>query len=250
METNKSDSEAIANQTTIMDYAETKTNGYGNMDANPPTTSNENGQGLLDDMESYGLKSNTVANQASVEDYADSKTNRYGSIDFVPATTSNEKGSDVNEPAPADLGFSLATNENVKGSVESSTENSIKNATSNGVSQEDTNDDGSRTVDPPANGHNEASTNGVPGIPINGEPEQNEYVNKDIMGPEDEEDGEDQTLVGRDTADAGQKKKKKKSKSKRGLVIWPSVNARKTPILTIWSRKHPLDLRTTMLMLR
>ena len=69
--------------------------------------------------------------------------------------------------------------------------------------------------------HGEASTSDVPDIQINGEPEA-EYVNKDIMGPEDEEDGETPILQDCGTTNVGQKKKtKKKPKSKRGLVTAP-----------------------------
>lgn len=67
-----------------------------------------------------------------------------------------------------------------------------------------------------ANGDMEAKTNGVPDTRINGELEE-EHVNTNIMGPEDEDDGDNHPLLERDTASVGRKTKKKKPKSKRGL---------------------------------
>ena len=58
----------------------------------------------------------------------------------------------------------------------------------------------------------------IPDIEINGKPEE-DFVNNNIMGPEDEDDGDNHPLPERDTADVGEKtKRKKKPKSKRGLV--------------------------------
>ena len=59
---------------------------------------------------------------------------------------------------------------------------------------------------------------GIPNIEINGKPEE-DFVNNDIIGPEEEDDEDNQLVLERSTTSTGEKKKKKKkSKSKRGLT--------------------------------
>ena len=59
----------------------------------------------------------------------------------------------------------------------------------------------------------------APEIRVNGDAGEG-FVNKDILGPEDDEDGDEQPISTRndDVVGEAKKKKKKKSKSKRGLV--------------------------------
>ena len=97
--------------------------------------------------------------------------------------------------------------------------------------------------------HGEANTKDVPDIQINGELET-EHVNKDILGPEDEEEGETHILQNSCNTNVGQtKKNKKKSKSKRGLVTAPS-RCYRIITLIVEPRMHPLDSRNSMLTLR
>lgn len=110
----------------------------------------------------------------------------------------------------------------------------------------ETHGDDAQQANPQSLVHGEANTNDVPDIQINGEPEA-EHVNKDIMGPEDEEDRETRILQNSGNTTVGQTKKhKKKSKSKRGLVPAPRCCYRIITLI-IEPRMHPLDSRNSML---
>ena len=108
---------------------------------------------------------------------------------------------------------------NVNGSHPLKDGNKATTPPSHGFSECNTTSNEASTADHTTNGIKEGKTDGIPDIHINGEPEE-DHVNMDIMGPEDEDDGDVRTLAAHDSASVGQKsKKKKKSKSKRGLVM-------------------------------
>ena len=148
--------------------------------------------------------------------------------------------------------FSIDTNRNPSADA---TANSISNHTTNGSPVSAA---GGGITEPTTNGHSvagaidndEAKTASVPDIQINGVPEA-EYVNKDIMGPEDEEDGGIPVPPESGNVNVGQKKRKskKKPKSKRGLVTLPCCRYCITTLI-VEARMHQPGSRNSMLTLR
>lgn len=118
----------------------------------------------------------------------------------------------------------------------------------NGTPAVDPMDNDTKNASPTTSGHEEANKDQIPDIQINGGAGEGP-VNADIMGPEDDDGGDDAPLFERGSTEVGQKtKKKKKSKSKRGLVSQPLCHHARI-ILTPELRKRPVDLRNTMSML-
>ena len=190
-------------------------------------------------MENKDLDSNSPNHQTTIEEYTPNESNGYASMGFVPATNSNGNDYSVNENEPIHQGASLVTPVAIASPDMKDTKNGFEKATLNGTSH---NDGTSDLVHPITNGHVEAITKGVSNLELNGKVDHNTdglsewetkrvsdiedngetkeegYVNHDIIGPEDEDDGDTQTIPDRDIAVSGVAKKKKKPKSKRGLV--------------------------------
>ena len=190
-------------------------------------------------METKGPNSSSLDHQPPNEDYTQTKPNSYADLAFVPATDSNGNGYDMNENAPVHQGASSVTQVAVASSHRDDTKKSTEKAILNSTSQ---NGSAFEFVHPITNGlaegitegvsnlelngeadHNtdgliEGETNRNPTVEINGEAREEGYVNHDIIGPEDEDDGEDPVIPDRNIAVSGPAKEKKKPKSKRGLV--------------------------------
>ena len=139
------------------------------------------------------------------------------------ATTPKVDDIDANRNPSADPGTNSVSNHTTytNGSHAITTGNDMTEPTTNDHVVPGFIDNDAQQAKPQSFVHGEASTSDAPDIKINGEPEA-EHVNKDIMGPEDEEDGETRISQNCGNTNVGQKKKtKKKSKSKRGLVSAP-----------------------------
>ena len=190
-------------------------------------------------METKGPKNKSLDHQTPIEDNTQTKLNGRAGPGFVHATNSNGNDYNVNEKEPIHQGASLVTQAAVASSEMGNTMNGMEKATLNGNSQ---NHRASELAQPITNGHVEGikqgvsnielnseedhdtngltggETNRIPTVEVNGETREKGYVNHDIVGPEDEDDGEAQVIPDRDNAVSGPAKRKKKSKSKRGLV--------------------------------
>ena len=190
-------------------------------------------------MGTKGPNNNSLDHTIPIEDNTQTKFNGRAGPGFVRAPYSNGNDYNVNEKEPIHQGASLVTQVAMASSKMGHTMNSSEKAALNGTSQ---NHGASKSAHPITNGrvggitegisnnelntekdHNtngltERDTNRVPTVEVNGETGEEAYVNHDIVGPEDEDDGEAQVIPDRDNAVSGPSKRKKKPKSKRGLV--------------------------------
>ena len=177
----------------------------------------------------------------------------------VPVIVESVASKDLSVPITKELDIvtngSPLTNSDANSISNRTTNGSHAINTGNGITEHTTNDhlasgsieNDAQQENPQTFVHDEAKANDIPDIQINGETEA-EQVNKDILGPEDEEDGETPILQSSGNTDVGLKKKKtkKKSKSKRGLVTAPCCRHR-IIMLIVEPRMHPLDSRNSML---
>ena len=165
-------------------------------------------------------------------------------------TTTKEFSIDNNRNPSADPSANSISNHTTNGSPASAAGGGITEPTTNGHSVAGAIDNGAQQPNPESSANGEAKTTNVPDIQINGVPEA-EYVNKDIVGPEDEEDGGIPVPPESGNVNVGQKKRKskKKPKSKRGLVTLPCCRYCITTLI-VEARMHQPGSRNSMLTLR
>ena len=183
--------------------------------------------------------------QISDENHLPAKAESVATKDLNLTTTQAHVIDTYRNPS-ADPGANSAIIPATNGSDAMTAGNSIMEPTTNDYLVPGSIDNKAQQANPQNLVHGEAKTNDIPDIQINGEPEA-EHVNTEIMGPEDEEDGETPVLQNSGNTNVGQKRKtKKKSKSKRGLVTAPRCWYGMIT-LTVEPRMHPLDSRNSML---